>query len=581
MDAVSADLNSRKKDLAPPAADTPAQRLAELAALIDAVKERVNSRYPESTKNGPAGVICVGLPDLGPMARARDAAAGKVAAIGSVNPRPGGLVNNSIQGIKRMVARSLNWFVRDQVVFNRQVMVCLETCLETLADVNRTIHNLGGQANTQVQQLREEVEPLRIEARALRAKTSELQDLSSHWFRWREEWQLKLHRNEVEFLKSVADLNTALQQKMMYLEAAQQQRITGIEQSARELHAALSKNVSTVQNEVAEAFRKTARELDASYRQTASQLETESRQAAARMESAFAEHVAKTTAAMQDFERLANSNAETMDQRVTQQVAGLQDRFYADLERIRTEYERVIHAELRVIRQRLAASSPAPVTSAADAPPQLAFDYARFADRFRGSEQYVADSQRFYLPYFAGRRRVLDIGCGRGEFLSLLKEAGVPAKGIETSAESVEVCRSRGLDAEQADLFVWLAAQPDGALDGIFCSQVVEHLPVERLPEMVRLCATRLATGGVLVIETPNPECLAIFATHFYLDPTHTRPAPHPLLAFYMEESGMGRIEVHRRAPAIESMPEVGSLPEEFRNRFFGGLDYAIIGVKL
>ena len=576
----AADTNARSKELAPPAVDTPAQRLAELAALVDAVKERVRAQYPDSTRNGPSGAICVGLPDLAPLARARDAAAGKMAAIGTVNPRPGGLVNNSIQKVKGMVARSLNWFVRDQVVFNRQVIACLETCLETLADVNRTIHNLAGQSNTQLQRIREEVEPLRVEARALRTKTSELQDLASQWFRWREEWQIKLHRNEVEFLKSVADLNMAVQQKFMHLESAQQHRIAEMERVRAEWSA---------------AFEKTATELDASYRKTALQLEAEARQVSTRLETAFTGSVEQTAAAIHaqhdDFERQANRQAELLEQRTTQQIrefeqalatsqTALRNQLYSDLEHIRREYERLIHAELRVVRQRL--GTPAQTAPpAAAATPVLPFDYARFADRFRGSEQYVTDGQRFYVPYFAGRSRVVDIGCGRGEFLALMKEAGVAAKGIEASAESVEFCRSRGFEAEQADLFTWLGEQAEGSLDGIFCAQVVEHLPVERLPEMVKLCASRLATGGILLIETPNPECLAIFGTHFYLDPTHTRPVPAPLLAFYMEEFGMGRIEVHHRAPAIDSMPEVGTLPESFRDRFFGGLDYGIIAVKL
>jgi len=101
------------------------------------------------------------------------------------------------------------------------------------------------------------------------------------------------------------------------------------------------------------------------------------------------------------------------------------------------------------------------------------------------------------------------------------------------------------------------------------------------LPAMVRLCAAKLRRGGVLAIETPNPECLAIFATHFFLDPTHTRPVPHQLLAFYMEEAGFGLIEVHRLSPAMETMPEIADLPERFREKFFGGLDYAIVGKKL
>ena len=93
--------------------------------------------------------------------------------------------------------------------------------------------------------------------------------------------------------------------------------------------------------------------------------------------------------------------------------------------------------------------------------------------------------------------------------------------------------------------------------------------------------AARLRRGGILAIETPNPECLAIFATYFYLDPTHTRPVPHPLLGFYMNEYGLGGIEVLKFSPAVESWPEIAELPEHFRERFFGGLDYAIIGRKL
>ena len=118
----------------------------------------------------------------------------------------------------------------------------------------------------------------------------------------------------------------------------------------------------------------------------------------------------------------------------------IQKRLWADLERIRLEYERLIHAELRLIRQRSrpvapATAVPAPaVAASAAARAAAAFDYGRFAERFRGSEEYVKKGQQFYLPYFTGRREVLDIGCGRGEFLELMREAGVPARGIDLSA---------------------------------------------------------------------------------------------------------------------------------------------------
>ena len=248
----------------------------------------------------------------------------------------------------------------------------------------------------------------------------------------------------------------------------------------------------------------------------------------------------------------------------------------------RREQERLIHEELRILRQR--AGPPAATATSAqvvESTRELSFEYARFAERFRGSEEYVGKNIQFYLPRFADRAPVLDIGCGRGEFLESMRGANIEARGIDLSEDCIARCREKGLEVERADLFAYLDSLPDRSLGGIFCAQVIEHLPPESLPAMIRLAAQKLSRDGLLALETPNPECLAIFATHFYLDPTHTRPVPHPLAAFYMEESGLGLIEVRQLSPALESMPALASLPEDFRNAFFGGLDYAIFGTKL
>jgi O-antigen chain-terminating methyltransferase len=264
----------------------------------------------------------------------------------------------------------------------------------------------------------------------------------------------------------------------------------------------------------------------------------------------------------------------------------IQKRLWEDMQKVREEYERLIHNELRVIRQRTAAMPPAASpahepAAATSAPEAMQYDALRFADRFRGTEAYVEENQKFYLPFFKSCKSVLDIGCGRGEFLKVAASAGIPARGIDLSEESVGMCRAAGFEAAHADLFPYLAELPYGEIDGIFCGQVVEHLQPERLPEFIHLAGEKLARGGILAIETPNPECLAIFATHFYLDPTHTRPVPSPLLVFFLEEAGFGGIEVYRRFPAEESMPSVKGLPREFLDQFFGGLDYAVIARRL
>lgn len=467
-----------------------AVKAEEFTEVIRSIRERVRARYPQTTARGD-----IALPDLMPLVHARDAAEAKVAAIGTVNPRQPGLMNTLLQAGKRVIARLLDWHVREQVEFNRALIHSVEALLETLNDYNRALVRLAdadaslrAQSEAAIQEALQEVR--------------ELKDIRSHWSEWRQEWERKLSINEVQFLRGVADLQSAFQHRVTLMESN---------------------------------FRDMVR----------------------------AQH--------SDFEgALERSGAE------------IQKTLWADLKRIRTDYERLIHAELRVVRQRAATLPPAmSVMPAPSAPAGLPFDYLRFASRFRGTEDYVREKQRTYLPVFQGLHDVLDIGCGRGEFLDLLREAGISARGIDLSPEEIAICRSKGLAAETADMFVHLAELPEGTLGGIFCSQVIEHVPPGRIPEFVRLAASRLTRNGILVIETPNPECLAIFATHFYLDPTHTRPVPSALLAFYMEEFGLGRIEVRRLSPAVEIMPSLAELPAEFREAFFGGLDYAILGRKL
>ena len=460
-----------------PAAEAAGQdnSLDELKALLLEIQERVRARHATTAEGKLA------LPDLLPVLHARDAAQGKVAAIGSVNPRPGGPVNAIIQSIKRLVARTLNWFVREQVEFNRAMVDAVETMLRAMEDNNRALAELAG----------------RIEA----FHQAHVLDLKSYWDAWHTEWERKLAVNEMQFLRGLADLQTAFLQR------------TG------------------------------------------------------QMEANFAE---RSAAQHKDFTQALEKSGLAMQQRL-----------WADLERIRLQYEGMIHHELRLLWQKAAlAPSPAAGAAPADAPPHQ-IDWLKFAEKFRGSEESIRRRQTAYVDKFRGCRRLLDVGCGRGEFLEVMRDAGIPAAGIELSEELVALCRGKGLEAECADMFPHLEAQPDRSFDGIFCSQVVEHLPPSRVPELVRLMSAKLRPGGVAAVETPNPESLAIFATHFYLDPTHQRPLPPALLAFYFEEAGFGRLEVIRLAPAEEEIPELKGLPAELRQRFFGPMDYAVIGRKL
>lgn len=285
-------------------------------------------------------------------------------------------------------------------------------------------------------------------------------------------------------------------------------------------------------------------------------------------------------------QNLRELNARThseFTQQLAQNTVEVQQRLWADLERVRLEYEALIHTELSLLRQKAAAApegSRAPVETGRASGPDL--DWARFAEIFRGSRERIREHQRRHAAKFTGTRgEVLDLGCGRGEFLEAARECGVAARGVDSSREFVELCRAGGLAAEQADLFAHLEGLADRSLGGLLCSHVIEHLEAQQVPRLVKLAAAKLRPGARAVFETPNPECLAIFATHFYLDPTHTRPAPAALMRFYLEEAGFGGIAVERLSPAVEALPALAELPAAVRDAFFGGLDYAISGIRL
>ena len=168
--------------------------------------------------------------------------------------------------------------------------------------------------------------------------------------------------------------------------------------------------------------------------------------------------------------------------------------------------------------------APAAVTVAAQPAAAALPDYFAFESRMRGSVEGVRDRQRPYVEDFRDAAPVLDIGCGRGELLMLLREAGVEARGIDADADMVAYARGEGLDVEQADLVEHLTGLEDGSLGGIFMGQVVEHLPAGTLARALELAAAKLRPGGVLVAETINPLS-PIALRNYFADLTH-RAAP-------------------------------------------------------
>jgi len=180
--------------------------------------------------------------------------------------------------------------------------------------------------------------------------------------------------------------------------------------------------------------------------------------------------------------------------------------------------------------------------------------YLLFEDRFRGTREEIKERQRIYVGYFKGSKGVLDLGCGRGEFLEVLREEGIDAYGIDTNETMVSLCIEKGFRVIKEDGLNHLRSLDEDSLGGIFAGQVVEHLEPTELIEIVKEGYRKLRSGGVFIAETINPLCLTIFSGPFYLDLTHVKPIHPQAFAFLMEMAGFRDVEIKFISPYPEEM---------------------------
>lgn len=210
--------------------------------------------------------------------------------------------------------------------------------------------------------------------------------------------------------------------------------------------------------------------------------------------------------------------------------------------------------------------------------------YRAFEDKFRGSRDLILDRLGAYRPFISpikghtNQPVGIDLGCGRGEWLQLLASEGIQAKGIDLDAGMLAACRELGLEVTQGEAIAFLKALPDASAHVISAFHVVEHISFEDLQTLVAESHRVLAPGGILIMETPNPENIQVATHTFYYDPTHVKPIPPLLLGFLPEFFGYARAKIIRlqQNPVLEAS-DAPSLME-----VFGGAspDYAVIAQK-
>jgi len=283
--------------------------------------------------------------------------------------------------------------------------------------------------------------------------------------------------------------------------------------------------------------------------------------------------------ASEAIERLQNEvasrNARTDD--VERKVLALQ----TDL----IVYERRLERLLEEARRRLPAPLDAGQLQVLAEEATQAFNgfYAALEDQFRGSREDIKSRARVYVPIIkeVGPGAVLDLGSGRGEWLEVLRDEGVSARGVDVNRPMVEACCARGFDVVEGDALVHLRGLPDASLAAVSGMHLIEHLPFEKLIVLFDEAVRVLRPGGVAIFETPNPANLIVGSCNFYQDPTHQRPIPAPLAQYLAEARGLCRVRILPLHPCSESFRLRGSeLAERVSEHLYGPQDYAVVGYR-
>ena len=246
-----------------------------------------------------------------------------------------------------------------------------------------------------------------------------------------------------------------------------------------------------------------------------------------------------------------------------------------------------------------AAGPPPSSTSAAGAVDSTT--YVGFEDRFRGARADIARRVADYIPLLASASDVVDIGCGRGELLDLLKSHGVSARGVDANAAMVALGRARGLAVEQGDALGFLQRQADGSIGGLTAIQVVEHFEPGYLARFLETAFHKMRPGAPLILETINPACWMAFFETYIRDLTHQRPLHPDTLKYLVEASGFKHADVQFRqevtegdrldrvAVACSGMPEapsamlaeiaaaVNAHADKLNARLFSSMDYVVV----
>jgi O-antigen chain-terminating methyltransferase len=499
--------------------------------ITQSATSEADGRVADAAQREVAARLEIEANDLSPLRREIDTALEGTRLVGQINPRNPGLLNSLVQFVKKVMRRSLTWYTRPLHYFQGGAIRALQRTESILQNHDRSLQRVSGELGNQAAMLEHNAEDISRQGDVL--------------------------SNDVVALKErIAELSEKI--AAMELNAVSHAQIQ--EESMSRLRLA----VMTL-TERADEFDQLARTH-------------------AEQEQKLASHGERLASVAGDLASLRSAYGQMAESFRHFQLQGRKrDR----------DIRRFIHdvrsGEIDASGQQQSATVPPMFPAGLKR--ESDFDYFAFEDLYRGDEDLIRHRQKEYLEYFRGRNNVLDVGCGRGEFLELLREHNISAKGVELGTDQYLLCKEKGLDVIQQDLFSYLESIPDESLEGLFSAQVIEHMTASDQLRYVGLAYQKTSQGSPVIFETINAQCVWAIVRSFFLDPTHVRPIHPETLKFAMESVNFKNVELRFSSPAsdrfipplvlngdVRNLSEFNQRVQDLNDLLYGNQDYAAIG---
>jgi SAM-dependent methyltransferase len=541
--------------------------------------------------------------DLAPLRAEVETALSGHRCVGQINPRRPGVQNRVIQLIKKVLRRSLTWYTRPIHIFQgaviralQQVVLLLEGQQELSGKLTQDLSKIAtqmGRANQTVADTREHV--VRTVADTREHVVRQIGDIKS-------DISDQLFRTKTHVLGQVARTSGELSDR---IDSTKADVLGQVARTSGELSDRIDSTKADVLGQVARTSGELSDRIDSTKADVLGQVARTSGELSDRINSTKAnilEEVAKTNGELcGQVDSVRNSTVQELEQ-----FRNIVDILRAELQDNKNELLEVVRQQRireRDVRRFVDAVETGvttlPSSPAQSSPPMFAseikhqdeFDYFVFEDKFRGNEALIRNRQEDYLNYFRGRENVVDVGCGRGEFLELLRDNGIAARGVELGHDQFLLCREKGLDVVQQDLFSFLESLRDDSIGGLFSAQVIEHLTASEQLRFVNLAYRKSKAGSPVIFETINAQCVFAIVHNFFLDPTHVRPVHPETLKFAMESVNFRNVQLQFSSPVVdrhiptlniggnvEEMEKFNFAIRQLNELIYGCQDYAAIG---